>query len=165
MLPPPHSDTVRGPDQTFDYFDDKYNYDDQSQLIGYDGGDGERHPRTMVVGVTNEGEARAYPFDVVREEGVVEDSVGDLPVVVALATDDTLVAYDRRVDGRTRSFEAAGDRHLRAADTRWERTTGRAVDGRLAGRRLERANEHPPMFWEGWSNFNPDTTVYGDDGG
>ena len=163
LLPPPHSATVRGRDQTYDYFDEKYDYDDESQLVGYDSDDEERHPRTMVVGVTNGGEARAYPFDVLHREGFVEDTVGDLPVVVTLAPDDTLVAYDRRVDGRTRSFEPAGDRHLRAADTRWERTSGRAVDGRLAGQRLERANDHPPMFWEGWSNFNPDTTVYGDE--
>lgn len=82
--------------------------------------------------------------------------------MVAVAPDGTLVAYDRRIGGRPRSFSVADDRHVRAAESRWELTTGRAVDGPHEGSSLERANGRPPMFWVGWSNFNPDSDLYGE---
>ncbi len=57
--------------------------------------------------------AGAYGFFPLRDLGalgVVEDSVGDVPVVVARdAAGRSAVAYDRRVDGRALSFEAVAD--------------------------------------------------------
>jgi hypothetical protein len=161
LLPPPHSGALDRYDREFDYFEPKYGYGEESQLVGRDSFDGELHPKTMVIGVESGGTARAYPFPVVTAEGVLNDRVGDLPVVVAPSPDGTLVAYDRRVAGQTRRFEAAGDGHLAAAGSRWERPTGLAVDGPHEGRQLRRASDHPPMFWTGWSSFNPDTEVYG----
>jgi hypothetical protein len=163
LLPPPRSGTVGSRNRTYDYFSEKYDYDGESQLIGYDQRSGAGSERTLVVGIEAGGETRAYPFHVVSADGPIEDTVGGVPVVVAVAPDDTLVAYDRRIDGRARSFSAADERHLSAAGSRWELTTGRAVDGPYEGTRLSRANEHPPMFWTGWSAFNPETSVYGDD--
>ena len=61
------------------------------------------------------------------------------PVVVATASGKTLVAYDRRVSSRARSFAAAGEAFLRAGGSRWRRTTGVAVDGPREGTRLARA--------------------------
>ncbi|MEF8808338.1 DUF3179 domain-containing protein [Natronomonas sp.] len=163
LLPPPRSGTVGSRNRTYDYFSEKYDYGGESQLIGYDQRSGAGSGRTLVVGIEAGGETRAYPFHVVASEGPIEDTVGGMPVVVAVAPDDTLVAYDRRIDGRARSFSATDERHLSAAGSRWELTTGRAVDGPHEGTRLDRANEHPPMFWTGWSAFNPETSVYGDD--
>lgn len=161
LLPPPRSGTVGQYDREFDYFTPKYGYREQSQLVGRDTHDGDLHPKTMVIGVVLDGTARAYPFEVVTVEDVINDHIGDRPVVVAAAPDGTLVAYNRRLDGQTLRFEGDGDRHLLAAETRWERTTGRAIDGPHEGRHLGRANDHPPMFWNGWSKFNPETEVYG----
>ncbi len=163
LLPPPRSDTVRGRDRTYDYFDPKYGYGDETQLIGWDGTEDRLAGRTMVVGVSADGAVTAYPFPVVEGDGVVEDRVGGRPVVVATAPDGTLVAYDRRAEGRTLSFAAADGESLRAGGSRWKRTTGEAVDGPFEGTRLERANERPPMFLKGWLAFYPETEVYGAD--
>jgi len=165
LLPPPRSGTIGEYDRQFDYFTPKYGYGDESQLVGRDSYDGDLHPKTLVIGVASDGTARAYPFGAVTGEGVINDRVGDLPVVVAAAPDGTLVAYDRRIDGRTLRFVGDSDRHLAADGSRWERTTGRAVDGPHAGRRLRQASDHPPMFWTGWSKFNPGTEVYGVENG
>jgi hypothetical protein len=163
LLPPPESDTLRGRDATFDYFDSKYGYD-QDQLIGYAGDESERPaPRRLVIGVTADGVARAYPFDIVAEADAVNDTVGGLPVVVTVTPGDTLVAYERGVDGTRLTFEPAGAAHLRAGGSRWERATGRAIDGPYQGRRLASATDVPAMFWKGWRDFHPDTTVYGAD--
>jgi hypothetical protein len=162
LLPPPHSNTVAGPERTFDYFDPKYSYGDEDQLIGYDAGGG-LESRTLVVGIEHEGTATAYPFGAVREAGVVNDRVGDLPVVVTHTPADSMAAYVRRIDGETVTFEPDGNRFVTAAGSRWERETGRAVGGDAAGARLETATERSPMFWLGWSNFHPETAVYGRD--
>lgn len=161
LLPPPHSEAISEYERSFDYFSPKYSYDDEAQLVGRDSYDGDLHPKTMVIGIESGGITRAYPFHVVETEDVILDHVGDLPVVIATSPDGTPVAYDRRIEGEPREFEADGQRHLLAAGSRWERPTGRAVDGPHEGQKLTRANDTPPMFWLGWSKFNPATEVYG----
>jgi hypothetical protein len=160
LLPPPHSTLIGNRDKLYPYFRSKYNYEDESQLIGRDA-DGEPGQRTLVIGISDGSAARAYPFDIVSERDVVTDTVGDIPVVVAITPDGTLVAYDRRIEGTERTAVSAGDQYLAIAGSRFERSTGVAIDGPYEGHQLERANDQPPMFWRGWSNFNPDTTVYG----
>jgi hypothetical protein len=161
LLPPPHSNTVRGREATRNYFNPRSS--SEGQLIGYDHEteDG-LYSRTFVVGVRHGGAARAYPFDDVREAAVVNDRVGGLPVVVTTTPAGGMAAYVRRVGGTTTDFEAVGKGMLAAGGSRWERATGRAVDGPHEGATLERANDEPPMFWEGWSNFHPETGIYGE---
>jgi hypothetical protein len=117
---------------------------------------------THVLGVVRGGEARAYPLPVVFEADVVTDTVGGVPVVVTVAPGNSLMAYERRIDGRTLSFSVDDERHLLAGGSRWRRATGTAVDGPFAGRTLTRATDVPQLFWETWKDFNPETTVYGD---
>jgi hypothetical protein len=160
LLPPPGSGHVAGRRPVTDYEDSKYDYGTQAQLVGYDREGEGLTTRTLVVGVRTDGVARAYPFEAVVAAGVLEDRVGGLPVVVTTAPGGGLVAYDRRVGGRTHSFEAAGGRHLVGAETRWERSTGRAVEGRYAGTTLRWVGGSSPMFWQAWRDFNPGTDVY-----
>lgn len=161
LLPPPHSNTVSGRDETRNYFNPRSS--SEGQLIGYSYGteDG-LYSRTFVIGVRHDGAARAYPFDKVRNAGVVNDRVGGLPVAVTATPAGSMAAYVRRVGGTTLTFDAVDEDLLAAGDSRWERETGRAVDGPYDGTTLDRANGKPPMFWEGWSNFNPDTEIYGE---
>jgi hypothetical protein len=161
LLPPPRSKTINGTDGGASYFEARYTYDEEDQLIGYDSqGGADLKPWTLVVGIQTDGEVRAYPFFEVAESGVVNDSIGELPVVVGVAPGGTLVAYDRRVAGEPLRFESGDDRHLIAGGSRFERTTGLAVDGPFEGTHLDRANERPPMFWRGWSNIFSETDVY-----
>jgi len=161
LLPPPESGQISESSRPFDYFDSKYSYEREDQLIGRDSRGGGLYWKTMVIGVEADGEAKAYPFHVVEEEEVINDSVGSLPVVISTTADETLTAYDRRVDGKTLTFDSGDRETLRGGGSRWLRRTGEATAGSHRGQRLDRANEHPPLFWTGWSNFNPDTEVYG----
>jgi hypothetical protein len=166
LLPPPHSGTIDGSPPAI--YDEAYAYDNERQLVGFDGGDsggGALDRTTLVVGVTDGDLARAYPHFVVREAGgVVEDRVGDLPVVVTTTPGGGLAAYDRRLDGRALGFDAVGGPEgaaMRAGGSRWVRESGRATGGPHAGRRLDRANEIAPLFWHAWAAFHPSTGVYG----
>lgn len=133
----------------------------QHQLFGDRGGDG-LDERTAVKGVAVAGEARAYPFPAIDRERVINDRLGGHPILVALAGESRVVAYDRCVEGRTLEFDPAGERVASAGGSRWQLDTGLAVDGPLEGTRLSRLDGLPPMFWFAWRDFHPDTDVYGD---
>lgn len=162
LLPPPISGTVNGSvvrDVTKSPYGD---YENATRLGVGPGvfGDERLHPKAIVVGIRSGDVVRAYPIEAVREAGgVVNDVVGERPVVVA-ASDDTLVAYDRRVAGTVRTFRRAGSDHLVAAGSRWGISTGRAVDGPHRGRELTPATSSSAMFWFAWLQFNPETEVW-----
>jgi hypothetical protein len=137
--------------------------------IGFnDDVDGRLHPKTQVLGIAHGDVARAYPHSAVSEAstrteaGVVNDDVGGLPVVVAVTTDGTLVAYARRVDGETLRFDRPDSTAdvLLAGQSRWDLSTGRVVDGPHEGTTLDRANDRSPMFWFAWADFFPETEIY-----
>lgn len=162
LRPPPESNTVVGRDATRDYTFDPYGgYDTSSQVRSGSTFDDDRlHPKTLVIGITVGGVAKAYPLPRVVEAGPVNDVVGDRPVVVAVAPGETLVAYDRTVDGEALEFESADAEHLQAGGSRWRRSTGRAVDGIHKGTTLSGANAFPPLFWFAWLDFHPESRLY-----
>ena len=122
-----------------------------------------RRRTVVVVGVATDGAARAYPRREVEWNGPINDVVGDIPVVVALA-DGTLVAYDRRIDGGTLRFEA-DDGALAGGGSRWDPLTGRAIEGPHAGRTLRDVAPVGGLYWAAWLKFRPDTEVFGRDDG
>lgn len=97
-----------------------------------------------------------------RRRGSADETAVSLPVVVA-GRRGSAVAFDRRVEGRTLTFERADPGSVRGGGSRWRVETGRAVDGPLEGTRLQRVNAHPPLFWFAWLDFHPGTTVWGRD--
>lgn len=162
LVPPPKSNTLNGRDATRDYAANPYAGYATSRNVGPGStfNDARLHPKTLVIGVTAGDNAKAYPLPRVVETGVVNDTIGNRPVVVTVARDDTLVAYSRRVDGSTLTFADANDDHLAAAGSRWQRASGHAVDGPYEGVTLTQANNLPPLFWFSWLDFHPDTTVF-----
>ena len=121
------------------------------------------------------GEGWAAPFGELREARVVNAEKDDVPFVVfwspgaASALDRSEIAegrdvgqtavYDRRLDGRTLSFEAArGGFRDRETGSLWD-LAGRATAGPLQGQRL-RAIPHGNHFWFAWVVFKPQTEVW-----
>jgi hypothetical protein len=114
-----------------------------------------------VLGIRASVTAKAYPRDEVRAEGVVNDTVGDVPVVVAVASDGlTMVGYVRSVGGTSLEFTRPSETHLAAGGLRWDLASGRAVDGPHAGTVLDPAAARPQMLRSAWQDFNPDSEYY-----
>jgi thiol-disulfide isomerase/thioredoxin len=154
---------------------------DRSPFL-YDGPEtpGVLPPMARVVTVELNDEAVAYPYDTLREERVVNDVVGGVPVAVlwapgtASALDAGSVAggadvgaattFARDLDGKTLSFVVEGDRIVdEQTGTQWNvlgRGGGSGQDGPLAGRQLEPvvSINH---FWFSWAAFRPETRIYG----
>lgn len=161
LLPPPRSDTVNGRDAARNCNVNPYGrYETSDEVPGEFDLESGLHPKILVLGDANGSRSTAYPLDVVSEAGVINDLVGDLPVVVALTAAGELVASVRRVDSGPIRFEVADDEHLRAGGSRWRTGTGVAFDGPLEGDQLRPATRRPPMFWFAWQRFHPDGRVY-----
>ena len=143
----------------------------------FEGAPDRRLPAKERVAAVTVGEATVVvPFSRLEREPVVNEEVGDVPtavlfkrgVVSALdagaiadsAEVGTAAAFDRRLEGRTLSFEARGGRFVdRETGSEWD-ITGRAVSGELRGRRL-RPLRHDEQFWFALAAFVPDARIAG----
>lgn len=171
-----------GPDQGFgrSYGYNPYEfYSSRERPYGFFTGDiDDRFPALeRVVGVSLADTDKAYPFSLINEVGVVNDTIGDQPVVVFWGAADTAdaldsgviadaapvgtgVVYSPVVNGRTLTFEPLSDTEFADVETgtTWS-ILGKAVSGELAGEELELL-PHRNEFWFAWQAFFPDAGVW-----
>ena len=124
--------------------------------------------KEFVVGVEQDGEARAYPYRSLSETPVVNDTFRDTPILVVFdAESGTSAVFRREIEDEVYTFEIAeaeeGGPLLivdRDTGTRWVALTGTAAEGPLADTVLEPFPSHL-TFWFPWKDFHPHTEVYG----
>ena len=105
----------------------------------------------------------AYPFSVLNQETMVNDSIGGQDVLVVFSPDSGAgIVFDRSVDGASYTFIENGDGTISDEETAsiWDATTGEATEGPLAGSMLSRVKS-TAVFWFGWKDCYPTTRVYG----
>lgn len=175
----PEGEVLARPTVPRNYGSNPYtNYDSTSgRPFLYSGELDDRLPATeRVVGVEIGDEVMAYPFSTLEEIQVVNDEIGGVPIAVlhksgtASALDSSTISegkdvgstavYNRTVGDQTLTFEPADGGLFRDLETgtNWN-IFGEAVDGELAGERLEQvlAFDH---FWFAWSAFFPETRLF-----
>ena len=105
------------------------------------------------------GEAKAYPLDKLREEGLVNDTLGGVRIVLSVDPASGAVRAYERGQRRFATPEETPLRQLRADDGSlwWIGEDSLAPDG--GGSPLPRVAGHV-AFWFGWYAFYPETTVY-----
>ncbi len=120
--------------------------------------------RTLVVGVTLNGVAKAYPFDALVKQNLILDDVGGVPIFIVLGDDKRSVrAFESSIDGRKLEFFLKPNTStfvMVDAETgsEWD-FTGKATGGQLNGRQLKQIailND----YWFDWVSYNPKTIVY-----
>jgi len=138
--------------------------------------DGRAQAKQRVVGVTHNDEGAAYSIEFVSGGAAKATNVqlgGDDLVIFwkagqATALESGEIAGGRdvgsvgvfraQVDGETLTFAAEGDRFLdEQTGSEWL-LSGEAVDGPVAGSRLERLN-HLDTFWFAWATYQPGTAL------
>jgi len=63
--------------------------------------DNSLEPRTLIVGVTINGKAKAYPFSALQKQSPILDNVGGTDIVILLGEDKKSVrAFERMLDGK-----------------------------------------------------------------
>jgi hypothetical protein len=119
--------------------------------------------RETVAGLEVGRETVAYPFSQLRLARVVNDRVGDLPVVIVhQPSSATTTAFDARAKGRVLRFQAANDDATAVTDLDTRSTWnayGLCLEGRLKGTQLKQV-VLVPQFWFAWSQFRPGTRVF-----
>lgn len=127
--------------------------------------DGRLPAMSMVIGVEVKGEACAYPLSLLREQPVLNDTIGGEPIGIFYDRElDTGQVFYRRLEGKVLTFQPilGAAKNLVAQDeetrSRWD-VTGRAREGALAGRSLSPIPHFNKAFWFTWSLFKPGTAV------
>ncbi|MGH2751839.1 MAG: DUF3179 domain-containing protein [Actinomycetota bacterium] len=114
--------------------------------------------REPVIEVELDGDARAYPLQILTWHEIVNDVVGDTPVAVTFCPlCNTAVAFEApSIEGEATTFGTSGSLYNsnlvmydRATESYWPQATGQAVKGPLTGQRLERI----PAQIVSWADF------------
>ena len=121
----------------------------RSALTGTDTGSWK--DKSWVVGISANGASKAYDWNRLKSERVINDEAGGVPVVIALGTDGVSFAAFERPDAATR-MTMRGDT-LVAAQQIYD-LSGKGSAGRL--KPLFASQE----FWHSWRTFHPNTTKY-----
>jgi hypothetical protein len=122
-------------------------------------------PRDIMIGLHLPGFSRAYHYDALLKEKLVEDQMGPEPVMLVVGPDNQSVrAFHRRIPGVARIpqfYRIEKGTVLLIDDTsgsQWD-FRGCAISGKSQSLCLDRI-EAIKDYWFDWRNYNPSTTVY-----
>lgn len=119
-----------------------------------------------VIGVALAGEARAYPLAILVWHELVNDTLGERPILVSYCPlCGTGIVFDRRVEGRARRFGVSGllyrsDLLLydRETESLWSQISAGAVTGPSLGARLALLRSKVTT-WGAWKAEHPGSRV------
>ena len=120
-------------------------------------------PSALCYGIRADGKTKAYPFASLMQagQGVVNDRVGETPVVILFEADTrSAAAHSRRLGGKVLEFKRDQDGLVIdvASGSQFDRD-GRCIAGEYQGQRL------PSVIgvqaeWYGWFATYPDTLLF-----
>jgi len=127
---------------------------------------GNKIPRTaLVIGVVQNGQAKAYPIEVIGYHHQVRDTVGKTSVMITYCTVcRTGRVYSPLLDGKEATFRLVGMDHFNAmfednaTGSWWRQVSGEAVAGPLRGQAL-REIPAQQMSLAAWIQEHPDTQI------
>lgn len=113
-----------------------------------------------------DGDARAYPIQIMTWHEIVNDVVGGIPVTVAYCPlCNSALVYDRRLGDRILDFGTSGElfnsslvMYDRQTESLWTHFDSRAVVGHLVGEKLDTFSVQTTS-WEQFRDANPDGLV------
>lgn len=125
-----------------------------------------------VLGVKENGIAKAYPIKIMNYHEIVNDHLGDQPVVITYCPlCGSGIAFDAAIKGKAQTFGVSGllynsDVLLfdRETESLWSQLRYEAVSGTMAGEQLKVLNT-TNTTWKAWKSKNPNTLVLSEDTG
>lgn len=119
----------------------------------------------LVIGIINNGEAKAYPIQFLGFHHQVQDSIGGMPVIVTYCTVcRTGRVFEPLVNGKQEQFRLVGMDHFNAmfedktTGSWWRQATGEAITGKLKGLRLPEIFSAQTSLAE-WLRLNPRSLI------
>jgi hypothetical protein len=119
--------------------------------------------RSLIIGLKIGSSSKAYPFDLLKKQKLILDSIGGEPVFVVLHADGKSVrAFKRKINGSVHDFFQVDGKDFQLTDSQtasqWN-FSGLAISGPLAGQKLEKVHTLKD-YWFDWKNYNPQTMIY-----
>ena len=113
--------------------------------------------REPVIELVLNGQARAYPIQILVWHEIVNDTLAGVPVAVTFCPlCNTAIIFDRRLDGRTLDFGTTGNlrnsdlvMYDRQTESWWQQFGGEALVGDLMGKKLDQL----PSRIVAWADF------------
>ena len=138
------------------------------QFVSVDSAAAWLDPAEPVQVLRHAGEVRVYPLQILIWHELVNDRIGDLPVLASFCPlCNAAVAFDRRVEGEIAEFGVTGLlRHSdmvmfdRRTESLWQQLTGEAIVGAHTGKRLAIVASQVVPFRTVAENY-PDALVLG----
>ncbi|MES1214722.1 MAG: DUF3179 domain-containing (seleno)protein [Bacteroidota bacterium] len=119
----------------------------------------------LVIGVSINGEAKAYPIQFLGYHHHIQDTVGGKPVLVTYCTVcRTGRVFEPLINGKKETFRLVGMDHFNAmledATTKswWRQETGEAIAGKLKGQQLPEVLSTQTTLVE-WLKLNPSSLI------
>ncbi len=120
-----------------------------------------------VLGIIIDGESRAYSIYLLNHHEIVNDKIGNKAFAVTWCPLANLaVVYDREIDGKEYTFGVSGNLLKNTlvmfdyeTESLWPIIYGEAIDGGLAGRKLNTLQVCQKVPWAAWKKLHPKTLV------
>ena len=145
---------------------------DDPRFVSVEDADEWLEEKEPVIALEIEGEAKAYPLQILTWHEIANDTLAGVPVSVTFCPlCNSAIVFDRRVDGEVYDFGVSGN--LRNSDlimwdrqtqSWWQQLTGEAIVGQLTGAQLDIL----PATLTAWKDFRvtyPDALVLSRDTG
>jgi hypothetical protein len=163
----PHT-AILQPDSSFTKeYEDLALYDNgiiKSSLEKRDSGSWEM--KSWVIGIAHDQSSKAYDWNELSQDQVIEDSLPDLPLIIVLEKDTvSFHVYNRHIANQTLHFDKLLYKNGRAnvltdieTHSLWN-MAGICTEGSLKGNQLQPV-QASQEFWHAWQMFHPATTLY-----
>ena len=119
----------------------------------------------LIIGVTNNGEAKAYPIRFLGYHHQVQDTIGGKPVIVTYCTVcRTGRVFEPVVNGKHEKFRLVGMDHFNAmfedetTKSWWRQVNGEAITGKLKGHQLPEVFSTQTSL-ANWLKLNPGSLI------
>ncbi len=145
------------------YATDPYgNYYTESRIMfPVENKDDRMHPKEIILGFNHNDIYKAYKQSDVELNIVINDIVGDTPIVLVSYFSENSRAFDRTVNEDILDFEFRDSKVIDVKTNSEWNYDGLAISGTLQGEQLQRL-PMSPGFWFEWVAFHPETLVYGE---
>jgi len=118
--------------------------------------------KSWVIGVAVGEHTRAYDWNALVQQKIIQDTLGGTPIVLALENDgQSFHAWNRRHNYKLLQFETIGATGMLKesnSNSVWN-MKGECVEGILKGEQLISIPAYQE-FWHSWQLFHPKTTVF-----
>jgi len=135
------------------------------KLLLVNAADNKVDSQRLVIGIVNNGEAKAYPIRFLGYHHQVQDTIGGTPVIVTYCTVcRTGRVFEPVVNGKQERFRLVGMDHFNAmfedetTKSWWRQVNGEAITGKLKGQQLPEVFSTQTSLAK-WLQMNPNSLI------